>query len=201
MRFISMWHYPAVFLISLLVDAIPVVGPPAWTVMVFMQIKFDLNIWGVLLAGVTGSMAGRYLLGLYMPKVSKYWVNKHKRQDLEYMGRRLGRKTWSCWIFVLLYTLTPLSTTALFTAAGMAKVNPIKLLPPFFLGKFTSDAAMIVTGKYAVENTGEILHGAFSVKLLVAAVGGLGVIFLFLFIDWRTLFTKKKVTFCFKIWK
>ena len=29
---------------------------------------------------------------------------------------------WQTWVFVLGYTLSPLSTTALFTAAGMSKV-------------------------------------------------------------------------------
>lgn len=197
----GMWLYLAVFGASLVVDAIPVVGPPAWTVMVFLQMKYDLNIWGVLAAGVTGSTIGRYLLGVYMPKASKHLVKRHKRHELEYMGRRLGKKTWQCWVFVLIYTLTPLSSTALFTAAGMAKVTPVKLLPPFFIGKFASDALMIVTGKYAAENTGEIFKGALSWKSLAAAAAGIAVIFLFLFLDWRTLLTKKKLTFSFKIWK
>lgn len=194
------WYF-VVFLSALTVDMIPVVGPPAWMIMVFLQLKFDLNIWWVLFSGVTGSTMGRYILALYMPRVSKRLVRRHKRQDLEYMGRKLGKKTWSCWFFVLVYTLTPLSSTALFTAAGMARVHPFKLLPPFFLGKGASDAAMITTGKYAAQNTSEIVHGMLSPKSIAAALGGMVIVFLFLFLDWRALLTRKKFAFCFKIWK
>lgn len=196
-----MWPYIFVFLASFVVDVIPVVAPPAWSVMVFLQIKYDLNIWGVLLLGVTGSTLGRYVLALFMPSLARHLVNRHKRSELAYMGRKLGRKTWRCWLFVLIYTLTPLSSTALFTAAGMAKVHPLKLLPPFFIGKFASDALMIATGKYAAANAGAFLHGAFSIKAIVAMLVGLAVIFLFLFIDWRSLLSKKKLRFSFKIWK
>ena len=138
-----MWLYFIVFSGALAVDVIPLVGPPAWTLMVFMQMKFQLNIWGVLIAGVLGSTLGRYLLAIAMPKLSKHLVNRHKREEMEFMGKKLGKKTWQCWLFVLLYTLTPLSSTALFTAAGMAKVQPLKLLVPFFIGKFASDALMV----------------------------------------------------------
>src|SRR5438105_1211943 len=62
----SMQFYLLVFVASLIVDIIPFIGPPAWTVMVFLQLKFHLNIWWVLLAGVSGSTIGRYILTLYI---------------------------------------------------------------------------------------------------------------------------------------
>jgi hypothetical protein len=37
-----MW-YPVVFLVSMGVDLIPIAAPPAWTLMVFFLVKFDLN--------------------------------------------------------------------------------------------------------------------------------------------------------------
>jgi membrane protein DedA with SNARE-associated domain len=57
-----MLYYFLVFIGSLLVDLIPFVGPPAWTVMVFFQMRYDLNIWAVIVTGVIGSAIGRYLL-------------------------------------------------------------------------------------------------------------------------------------------
>ena len=67
-----------------------------------------------------------------------------------------------------IYTLTPLSTTALFMAAGMTKINPLHLIPPFLAGKFASDAVMIVAGRYAAANAAGLLHGAFSWKALIS---------------------------------
>jgi hypothetical protein len=65
-----LWKYALVFLGSFLVDLIPVMGPPAWIVMVFLQVRFDLNVWAVLLIGVPGSALGRYCMSVYIPKIS-----------------------------------------------------------------------------------------------------------------------------------
>jgi len=193
--------YFIVFAGSLAVDLIPVIGPPAWIVMVFMQMKFDLNVWGVLAAGVAGSAAGRYLLGVYMPALSRRLIKRYKQEDLAFLGRKLGQNRWRCWTFVLLHTFTPLPTTPLFTAAGMAKVNPAKLLIPFVIGKSVSDTIMIFSGRFAVRSVEEILHGAFSAKAAIAAVLGVVAIALFLFIDWREWIQRKKFMLRFKIWK
>src|SRR6185503_19553714 len=89
---------------------IPVSGPPAWTVMVFFLVKFDLNPWGVLLAGVPGSAVGRYMMSLYVSKVSGKLLKPRKNEDLEFLGKKLGQKRWRSWLFVLIYTLMPLPT-------------------------------------------------------------------------------------------
>ena len=195
------WMYLVVFASALAVDLIPIIGPPAWTVMVFLLIKFNLNPWWVLAAGVPGSALGRFLLSLYIPKVSNKIIKRRKREELEFVGKKLGQKTWRSWLFVFIYTITPLSSTALFTAAGVAKINPAQIIPPFFLGKFISDAVMILTGRYAAGNTSGLVQGTFSVKGIVTAVVGLLVIGAFLFIDWRVLLEKEKLKFNFKIWK
>lgn len=195
-----MW-YLVVFLAAFAVDLIPVIGPPAWTVMIFLQVKFDLNIWGVLCAGVPGSALGRYVLSLYIPKVSSKIIKRRKNEELQFLGKKLGQSFWKSWLFVFLYTLTPLSTTALFTAAGIARINPMQIVPPFFVGKFVSDAIMVITGKHAASSFDDIIHGTFSLKGILTAVAGLVVIGGLLFIDWRALLQQKKLKFNFKIWK
>ena len=192
------WMYLLAFLGSLAVDLVPFIAPPAWTIMVLLMVKYHLNPWGVLFAGVPGSTLGRYLLSLYIPKLSGRFIKRHKTDDLEFLGKKLGQKTWRSWLFVFVYSVTPLSTTALFTAAGIAKIKPLKIIPPFFAGKFVSDAIMILTGHYAATN---LLEGTFSPKSIVTAIVGLLVVSALLFIDWRTLLQKKTLRLNFKIWK
>jgi hypothetical protein len=38
-----MWPYALVLLSSIAVDCIPVFAPPAWTLMLLLLMKFDLN--------------------------------------------------------------------------------------------------------------------------------------------------------------
>jgi membrane protein DedA with SNARE-associated domain len=196
-----MWMYPVVFLAALGVDLIPVFAPPAWTLMVFFLVKFDLNPWIVLFAGVTGSALGRYIFSLYIPKVSGKLIKRRKDQELEFVGKKLGQSRWKTWTFVFVYTLTPLSTTALFTAAGMAKIHPVQTVPPFFIGKLLSDGVLIVMGKHLSSNAGDFLHDLCSAKGILTMVFGLVVIGGLLFIDWRTLLQRRKLKFNFKIWK
>jgi membrane protein YqaA with SNARE-associated domain len=189
------------FLIGLGFDLVPVIGPPVWTGLVLLVTKFDANPWLVLAVGVPGSVLGRYLLSLYTPWLSKKIVKRKKNDDLEFVGRRLGRKLWQSWIFVLIYSLSPLPTTPLISAAGLAKIAAVQIIPPFFVGKFISDAVMLFTGREAIGSMADLLHGTKSVKGIATAVISVLIIIGFLFLDWRALLEKKKVRFNAHIWK
>ena len=196
-----MLMYLAIFLSALVVDLIPVIAPPAWTIMVFLLVKFHLNPWFVLIVGVTGSAIGRYIFSLYVPHIADKLIKRRKKDELEFMGKKLTQTFWQSWLFVFIYSLTPLSSSALFTAAAIAKVKALRTIPPFFCGKFLSDALMIVTGNYAAGNLKDVVHGTFSSKGILAIVLGLVVVAVFLFIDWRALLQRKRFTFNLKIWK
>src|SRR3954471_22466783 len=93
--------YLLVFLGSLAVDLIPFFGPPAWILMAFLMVKFNLNPWLTLAVGVPASTLGRYILSRYIPKLSRHVVTKRKHEELEFVGKRLRRKLWMNWLFVL----------------------------------------------------------------------------------------------------
>ena len=194
-------YYLIVFVLSLMVDIIPFIGPPAWTVMAFCQIKFGLDVWWVLIAGVIGSCAGRYILAMYMPWLSAKMINQQKDEDLQYLGQKLGGNKWQVQLFVLLYTLIPVPTTPLFTAIGMARISPSHIITSFFVGKFISDALMVHAGKFAAENMASVLNGLLSWKTITGSVAGVLLILFFLFTDWRYLLEKKRFRFNFRIWK
>jgi membrane protein YqaA with SNARE-associated domain len=194
-----MWPYLLVFLAALAVDTIPIFAPPAWIVLVILLVKFHLNPWLVVPIGVAGSTIGRYILTRYIPKISSSLVNRREDANLRYIGGKLGKAKWSSALFVFVYTLTPLSTTALFTAAAAARVAPWHILPPFFVGRLITDGVLVFSGKYASTNLSELLHGQASWKTLIILIAGLLIISAFLFVDWRCLLEKGKVRLNFKI--
>jgi membrane protein YqaA with SNARE-associated domain len=196
-----MWPYLLVFLAALAVDTIPIFAPPAWIVLVILLVKFHLNPWAVVILGVTGSTLGRYILTRYIPKISSSVINQREDANLRYIGNKLGQAKWSSALFVFLYTLTPLSTTALFTAVAAARVGPWHILPPFFVGRLITDGVLVFSGKYASANLSQLLHGEASWKTLVTLAAGLIVISGFLFVDWRSLLERKKLRFRFRILK
>jgi hypothetical protein len=196
-----MWPYLLVFIAALAVDTIPVFAPPAWILLVVLLVKFDLNPWLTVVIGVTGSTIGRYILTRYIPKMSSSIVNRREDANLRYIGSKLGRAKWSSALFVFFYTLTPLSTTALFTAAALARVRPWHILLPFFLGRLINDGLLVFSGKYASTSLSELVHGEANWKTLLTLLAGLIVIAGFVFVDWRRLLEHRQVRFRFKILK
>ncbi len=195
------WLYLAVFAASLAVDLIPFLGPPAWMAMVFFMTKFELNPWLVLAAGVPGSVLGRYVLSVFMPKISDRVMKKHKSDELKFVGGKLRQKRWHSWGFVFVYSLLPMSTTALFSAAGIARVSPLLVIPPFFVGKAISDAVMLSSSHYVAMNLTSVEQSLLSPKSIALGLLGLALLAIFLFLDWRVMLQKKKFALNFRIWQ
>ncbi len=194
------WQYALVALGSFLVDASAIPLPPAFTIMIFLKAQYDLNIWVVVALGVGFSILGRYVLTLYIPKLSGRFVKRTKQKDVDAIAGKLKKDGWGGFVFVLLYCLLPLPSTPLFLAAGIAKVPPVRIIPAFFIGKFASDLAYVLLGDYALANTQDVLSDLFSVKSILSLVVGLAMVFAVLFVDWTTLLQEKKLTFRFNIW-
>ena len=97
--------------------------------------------------------------------------------------------------------MLPLPTTPLFVAAGMAKLKPYVVIPPFVIGKLASDTIAVLMGKYAVDNGMRLMDGMLSAKSIGGFAVGLLLLFLLLFVDWRTLHDSGKLTLKFAIWR
>lgn len=195
------WQYLLVFLGALLFDIVPFPFPPAFTIMVFLQIVFRLNEWWVIVLGVAGSVLGRYILLLYAPVLAVRYLKESKNNDIQILGEKMKSNKWTGQLIVLSYSLLPLPTTPLFLGAGISKLNPIYIIPAFIIGKFTSDTIAIFAGAYAAANTQMILANAFSWQSILSLFLGLFLLFCLFFIDWRTLILHKKLMFNFKILK
>ncbi|MBK0403241.1 hypothetical protein I5M27_09610 [Adhaeribacter sp. BT258] len=195
------WGYFLVFLLAFLVDLIPFAGPPAWTVMVFCLVVFKLQIWPVLVLGVIASTLGRYLMSRFIFRVSGRFLEEEKTQDLAFIGHKLEAHGWKSRLFIFLYTLTPLSTTALFTAIGMARVSAAKALPAFFAGKLISDWLILEASDYVAQDPKAALQSLFSPQFIFYTVLGLLLVAFLLFADWRLLLEKKELRFKFNILK
>ena len=195
------WQYLLVFAGSFMFDVVFFPFLPAFTIMVFLQIMFGLNIWLVIVIGVFGSIAGRYVLTLYIPFMAERVFKRSKNADVEFLGEEMKKKGWKSQMVIIAYSLLPLPTTPLFLAGGMAKIKPLYIIPAFFVGKFISDAITVHLGRYASENAKSMLDEALSWKSVTSLVVGLLLLSALLFIDWRSLIQKKKFRLKFKILK
>ena len=195
------WQYLLVFLGALLFDIVPFPFLPAFTIMMFLQLIYDLDVWWVIIIGVIGSVIGRYILLLYAPLIGNKYLKLSKNEDIQFLGEKMNENKWKGQLFVLAYSLLPLPTTPLFLGAGISKLKPRYIIPAFIIGKFTSDTAALLLGKYASENMESIIDNTFSWQSIASLILGVVLLFCLFFIDWRTLIQKKKLLFNFKIWK
>jgi membrane protein YqaA with SNARE-associated domain len=195
------WQYLLVFIGALLFDIVPFPFPPAFTVMVFFQIMYGLNIWVVIVIGVAGSILGRYILTLYIPFLAGKIFKRSKNEDVQFLGKKMKEKGWRSQMVIVAYSLLPLPTTPLFLAAGIARIKAIYIIPAFFIGKFTSDTIAVHLGKYASEHVKDLVEGALSWKSIVSLIVGMLLLAALLFIDWRSLIQRKRFQLNFKIWK
>jgi len=185
--------YLIVFFTGLLIDLIPVFGPPTWVFFVVLMVKLNLNVFGVIAAGIAGSAAGRLILTTYIHKVSGKLISRREEGNLKYIGQKLGRSYWEDFAFVFVYCLTPMSTAALFTAAGIAGVKPRLLLPPYILGRLAGYGSLIYACHAASADIDKLLHGVLSWKSAVVAAAGLGFLLATFLIDWKALLHKKQL--------
>ena len=196
-----MWPYFLVFLGAFLFDVVPFPFLPAFTIMIFLQVVFHLNLWAVICIGVAGSILGRYILTLYIPLLSEKIFKPAKNEDIQFLGEKLKTKGWKSQLAILAYSLLPLPTTPLFVAGGMALITPLHIIPALFIGKFTRDSIAMSMGKYASENIGSIRSHLLSWQSIAGFSGSLLLILGLLFIDWRTFIHKKRLTLNFGIFK
>jgi len=195
------WQYLLVFLGALLFDIVPFPFPPAFTIMMFLQIIFKLNVWLVIVIGVIGSVLGRYVLLLYAPVLAVKYLNTSKNNDIKLLGDKMQENKWKGQMIVLAYSLLPLPTTPLFLAAGISRLKAVYIIPAFLIGKFTSDTIALFLGAYAAANAQNIIDNALSWQSIASLLLGLFLLFCLFFVDWRTLIHTKKLVFNFKIMK
>lgn len=195
------WKYLLVFLGSFLFDVVPIPFPPAFSIMVPLQIMFHLNTWLVIIIGVAGSILGRYVLTLYIPYLADKVFKPKKNKEIQFLGDKMKEKGWKSQLIIIAYSLLPLPTTPLFLAGGMARIKPIQIIPAFFIGKFISDSIAVHLGKFASDNYEGMMSEAISWKSIASLVIGVLLICALLFIDWFPLLEKRKFKLNFKIWK
>lgn len=195
------WQYLLVFLGALLFDIVPFPFLPAFTIMVFLQIVFELDVWWVIVIGVAGSVLGRYILLLYAPLLADKYLKTSKNNDIQFLGDKMRENKRKGILIILAYSLLPLPTTPLFLGAGISRIKAIYVVPAFLVGKFTSDTIALFLGAYAVENVQSLIDETVSWKSIASLLLGLFLLFCLFFIDWRTLVQRKKLVWNFRIFK
>ena len=197
---LSSMAYLVLLGLIVLVNLLPAFAPPTWAVLVFFITKYELSLPLVILCGVTAATLGRWILSSYTGWIADRVFNKEQTENLNYLSTRLGKTHLANFLFTALYCLTPLSSAALFMAAGMMHMHRGVLLAGFFVGRLISYTILVMAADSLATTIRDVTdNGEYNLWGILFSLVAFVVMVLFICIDWRQLLEHRRLRFKWKI--
>lgn len=139
-------------------NAVPAFAPPTWSLLVFLELNFDLNGVVLVMLGVLAAAAGRTVLALYMRRCTRWMPHTYVR-NMESAGHYLMKTRGRLVATLALFFISPLSSAQLFAAAGIMKSIRLRpLIAAFAVGRAVT-YSFYVTGAHLVKQSdfGDVL--------------------------------------------
>ena len=171
----------------------PVPLPPSWLVLAYLSIELDAHPAGIVLAGALGATAGRTLLVLGTRALGPRVLRRGGRENVEYLAGRLRGRNSALGVGVLL-AASPPPAGALYTAAGLLRINLALVAVSCFAGRLVSYGLGVALVGGAADEVADRLRGTvgpWSVALGLAAVAA--VLWLLTRLDWRALLEERRL--------
>lgn len=185
------------FLAVFLLNIIPAFAPPTWMVFSFLGFRFPSRIdWSFALVGALAAATGRSVLGkLSRTIVRNHWLSEAARKNVDSLKLELEKRPTLTFGLFLFYAFTPLPSNFLFIAYGLTTLPLIRLVVPFFIGRFVSYSfwtmsSAAVSRELELEDTEAIAY--LSVYFVLTQLALLALVYIFTRIDWNLLLRKRK---------
>jgi membrane protein DedA with SNARE-associated domain len=185
------------FLAVFLLNIIPAFAPPTWMVFSFLGFRFPSRIdWSFALVGALAAATGRSVLGkLSRTIVRNHWLSEAARKNVDSLKLELEKRPTLTFGLFLFYAFTPLPSNFLFIAYGLTTMPLIRLVVPFFIGRFVSYSfwtmsSAAVSRELELEDTEAIAY--LSVYFVLTQLALLALVYIFTRIDWNLLLRKRK---------
>lgn len=176
------------FLLVLLLNALPAFAPPTWMLLSFFGLRFpDANPWWVALVAASAATSGRTVLAYFAQRVSESrWFPESTRANLVSVANAIERRRAASSVAFLLFAFSPFPSNALFLAYGLSKAPLLLLAVPFFVGRLVS-YALAFKGGAAVANQFDIeISGRVSALYFVLSqLASMGLVYGFTRVDWH----------------
>jgi membrane protein YqaA with SNARE-associated domain len=164
----------------------PLPAPPGWVVLAYLRIEHDLDLAGVVVAGAAGTAVGRTAWAATARVVGTRLLRGRYRANVEYLAERLRGRHGRLGAFGLL-AASPPPSGAVYTAAGLLRINLGLVAGAAFAGRLVSYGVMVAaTGALASELV-DRLRGGFGPWWIVLTAALVATLVLLVRLDWRRL--------------
>ncbi|MFA5764333.1 MAG: hypothetical protein WC915_06000 [archaeon] len=179
------------WLIVFLFNLIPVLMPPTWITLSIFYITNPQNIFLLVFIGVTASTVGRYALAKCSGVFFNKFGSKKKKEEMEFLAKKLSGKPIQKFVFTLIFALSPLPSNALFIAVGATKTRMREIIAGFFVGRTISYLFLVFTTQKVFSSLNTTIQGtATTWTIMIELIGVISIIAFFLF-DWKKFLGKK----------
>ncbi len=188
---LSELSYIGIFLLLIGVNAAPILMPPSWIILSsFYALDPQLDPIILAIVGATGATIGRFILKQISVFFRKF-VGKEQKSNLDVIGNYLNRKRFGYPIASFLFAATPLPSNMLFVAYGLMRAKSIGLYIGFWFGRLISYYIMISISEVVLTPFLDLFENRIT-GILIADGIGIGVVILFMSINWTLLLTERK---------
>lgn len=139
-------------------NLLPAFAPPTWAVLVFFRLKYDIPAGALVVVGAASAASGRFVLASAFRRLGSH-LPERRRTDLEAVGTVLTEGRRGRWGVLALFLLSPLPSTQLFEAAGLApQVRLVPVTLAFFVGRLVTYSLYVGGATLAKDTLTQILR-------------------------------------------
>lgn len=186
-----------IFLVVFVLNVIPILAPPTWSVLSFIAIRFNSNIILLAVVGAVAATLGRLVLAkLSTVIVRQRFLSDETRKNIDAVKERLERNSKVTFGVLLFYAFSPFPSNHLFIAYGLTALKLKLIAIPFLLGRVVSYAFLAFTASSVaqmLDYESVTSRSFFSYYFIASQLFGLLTIYVFTRIDWDRVFTEKRL--------
>ncbi|MBU0975696.1 MAG: hypothetical protein ABIE03_06890 [Patescibacteria group bacterium] len=189
-------------IVIILINVIPAFMPPTWTVVSFVYIRNEVNLFVLTLIAAISSSSGRFLLAKFSKTVVPAVFSVSAVRNLDFIGLKIDKGKIQIFLISLIWALSPFPSNTLFLAVGFSGARLRYTFAGFFTGRLVSYYSLAYASKLVYVSIQDILaEGILNWQSLIITSSGFILLIFYLALDWESLFTSKKLKFSFSIFK
>lgn len=189
--------YLLIFLAIFVLNVVPMFAPPTWSVLSFLAIRLESNLVLLAVVGAVAATLGRLVLAkLSRVIIRQKILSDATRENIDLVKGRLASKTKLTLGALLFYAFSPFPSNHLFIAYGLTTLKLKLIAIPFLVGRVMVYSFWAFTASGAaqmLEYRSVTSRSIFSYYFIASQLFGLLSIYVFTKIDWRRVFTEKRL--------
>jgi hypothetical protein len=192
----SGWTF--LFLIIYVLNVLPAFAPPTWMVLSLVGLNSEtISVPVLALVGATAATLGRLTLAkLSRVVIRSRFLSEGTRRNVDVIKEQLEHRRAATVGSFFLYALGPFPSNYLFIAYGLTSLDLLLIAIPFFVGRLASYNFLVFSAAAARKHLAleeSEAQSYFGVYFFITQILLLVFVYAFAKIDWRMLFTEKKL--------